>query len=151
MTWVILMSVFTRGNLMIDDRFSGHINIKSNPLPKEKTIDEWKQEANENPILQENHLIVVNKTRHTFFKVMAFFGVLLLLSLAILGFLFAGYIKDGINNGSFQPIVNQNINSKVNATVELSAPTTNNNNINPNINIYPNITINVAKLVTNSS
>lgn len=138
----------------IDEKFRGYIREpETKKLPQQKTIEKWTEEANNNPVLQENHLVVVNKTKHTFFKILAVMGIFLLIAIVVIGYVFAGYIRDGINNGSFRPQVNQDINPNIDANVNLTVPTANNNynTINPSINIYPNITIKVDKIITNSS
>jgi hypothetical protein len=121
---------------MIPDNLKGDINQVS-----DEDIETWKEEANNNQILQEHGIEVINKRTINFLKVS--------LAVSIIGmFIFAGLFIYYMQKGAFKSELNQTIpvTSNFNATINNEyqnaySPSTNNQfNNNFTINVYTNST-----------
>ncbi len=122
-------------------RFESLKNDVKKRQEKAEAID-YRAEANSNPLLQRNHLRVVNSNKHTFFKVLAVLFIVFL-------FGSSGFFGWATYTGKLDGIIQTNDNITVHTDVDINNdykfnPTTN-NEFNDNhtiiINNYWNCTL----------
>jgi len=109
---------------------------------EELEVVDFKDKANENPILQRNGVIVVQSSEHYFYRIMTFlFFLLLLAGLTFMTYLFlSGKADEFIKPAFFNSVNNQYQN---NFTINPNIPI--DNNINNEYQIYNNYTINLVQ------
>lgn len=126
----------------IIDKEIEELREKLNEKEEESKVVEFKDNANENPVLQRNGVIVVQSSEHYFYRIMTFLFFIILLS----GLIFFGYIfYSGEIDSFIKPIFNNDVSNTFNNnyTINSNIPIDNqvNNEYKNNFTIINNIIV----------
>lgn len=122
-------------------------NPRIKKLKEQLKVEEYKQEVKENPLLNRNGVIILNKNSHSFwiFFAMALFVIFLIFSYFL-------FFTDKLDPYliKIRPSFNATINNNVTINPTFNNPVSVDNR-QGDTNIYLNATINAPNLVCNSS
>lgn len=132
------------GNVNPDSMYEPSFGQKPKPLPKTKTVEEWKQEAND--ISKETGQTVVGNKWYTFLMVFFFLAIVMVL---ILGVAFVYQVSEGKFKSSVSQTVEPQIDTTVNNQYNFTSETE--NEFHNDIGLNATIVINELHVHTTNS